>query len=80
MFSKNIEFIAHEDYVKFKEDYPTPIKLNIPDWFKKLNHNVGSQTVKGCMPFLDTLTTGYLLKVPQDYSFIHNSKIIINKI
>jgi hypothetical protein len=74
MFSKNIEFIAHEDYVKFKEDYPTPIKLNIPDWFKKLNHNVGSQTVKGCMPFLDTLTTGYLLKVPQDYSFIHNSK------
>ena len=74
MFSKNIEFIAHEDYVKFKEDYPTPIKLNIPDWFKKLNHNVGSQTVKGCMPFLDTLTTGYLLKVPQDYSFIHNLK------
>jgi len=33
-----IEFSAHEDYVQLKEDYPTPIKVNIPEWFKKLNH------------------------------------------
>ena len=72
MFDNTIEFLAHEDYVSLKEDYPTPIKLNIPEWFKKLNHSHAKKTVKGCMPFLDTLTTGYLLKVPQDYAFVHN--------
>ena len=72
MFDNTIEFLAHEDYVSLKEDYPTPIKLNIPEWFKKLNHSHAEKTVKGCMPFLDTLTTGYLLKVPQDYAFVHN--------
>ena len=69
MFQNKIEFIAHEDYVDLKEDYPTPIKLNIPEWYKKLEHSVYNKTVKGCMPFLDTLTSGYLLKVAQDYAF-----------
>ena len=74
MFNNIIEFIAHEDYVDLKEDYPTPIKLNIPKWYKKLEHTITNTTVKGCMPFLDTLTTGYLLKVPQDFGFVHNEK------
>ena len=74
MFEKTIEFIAHQDYFNLKEDYPTPIKLNIPEWYKKLEHSLELQTVKGCMPFLDTLTTGYLLRVPQDYTFKNNVK------
>ena len=74
MFEKTIEFIAHKDYFDLKEDYPTPIKLNIPEWYKKLEHSLELQTVKGCMPFLDTLTTGYLLRVPQDYTFKNNVK------
>jgi len=72
MFEKVIEFSAHEDYFILKEDYPTPIKLNIPEWYKKLEHSVGNLTVKGCMPFLDTLTSGYLLKLPQDFHVRHN--------
>jgi|TARA_Y100000015_G_C2375296_1_gene82209 hypothetical protein len=72
MNDKIIEFLAHEEYVDLKEDYPTPIKLNIPEWYKKLEHTLHNKTVKGCMPFLDTLTTGYLLRVPQDYTFKHN--------
>ena len=72
MFNKEIEFSAHEDYFKLKEDYPIPIKLNIPDWYKKLEHTINNKTVKGCMPFLDTLTSGYLLKMPQDFSVKHN--------
>jgi len=72
MFNKEIEFSAHEDYFALKEDYPTPIKLNIPDWFKKLDHTISEKTVKGCMPFLDTLTSGYLLKMPQDFHVRHN--------
>jgi len=74
MFDKEIEFSAHEDYFALKEDYPIPTKLNIPEWFKKLEHNLFNKTVKGCMPFLDSLTTGYLLKIPQDFNIRHNVK------
>ena len=72
MFNKEIEFSSHEDYYSQGEDFPKPIKLNIPDWFKKLEHNLFFKTVKGCMPFLDTLTTGYLLSLPQDFYLNHN--------
>jgi hypothetical protein len=76
MFNKEIEFSAHEDYFALKEDYPIPTKLNIPDWYKKLDHTILNKTVKGCMPFLDSLTAGYLLKMPQDFHIRHN---VINK-
>jgi len=71
--SKKIEFLAHPDYVQLKEDYPEPIKINVPEWFKKLNHELGNFTIKGCIPFLETLTTGYLLKFPQDMFLNHNA-------
>jgi len=74
MLDKEIEFSAHEDYFALKEDYPIPIKLNIPDWYKKLEHSIDKKTVKGCIPFLDTLTTGYLLKMPQDFYIKHNTE------
>jgi len=72
MFYKEIEFSTHEDYFAQKEDYPTPIKLNIPPWYKNLEHTITNKTVKGCMPFLDSLTAGYVLKMPQDFSVRHN--------
>jgi len=72
MFDKEIEFSAHEDYFALKEDYPIPAKLNIPEWYKKLEHTVLNKTAKGCMPFLDSLTAGYLLKMPQDFHVRHN--------
>jgi hypothetical protein len=72
MFDKEIEFSAHADYFALQEDYPIPTKLNIPEWFKNLEHSILIRTVKGCMPFLDTLTSGYLLKMPQDFHVRHN--------
>lgn len=72
MFNKEIEFSAHEDYFNLKEDFPIPTKLNIPEWYKKLEHTVLNKTIKGCMPFLDTITSGYLLKMPQDFHVRHN--------
>jgi len=72
MFDKEIEFSAHEDYFALKEDYPIPVKLNIPEWYKKLEHTILDKTIKGCMPFLDSLTAGYLLKMPQDFNVRHN--------
>jgi hypothetical protein len=72
MFDKEIEFSAHEDYLAIQEDYPIPAKFNIPEWYKKLDHTVLNKTVKGCMPFLDSLTAGYILKMPQDFYIRHN--------
>ncbi len=72
MFDKEIEFSTQEDYFALKEDYPIPTKLNIPEWYKKLEHSLINKTVKGCMPFLDSLTSGYLLKMPQDFNIRHN--------
>ena len=73
MFENIIQFKASKIFIENNQEYlPTCIKLNIPNWFKKLNHDVHLSTVKGCIPFLDTLTTGYLLKMPVDYYVEHN--------
>ena len=78
MFENVIEFIAPEEYIKNNQDLlPIPIKLNIPDWFKEksLQHVNNHKTVKGCMPFLDAMTAGYLLKMPTDFYIEHNVDI-----
>jgi len=76
VFDKIITFSADPKYVNLKECYPEPIKLNIPEWFKKLEHAPDKLTVKGCMPFLETLTSGYLLKLPLEFHLRHN---VLNK-
>ena len=72
MFDNVIEFSCQEDYFDLGEDFPVPTKVNIPEWFKELNHTIDNRTVKGCMPFLDALTAGYVLKIPQDFAIKHN--------
>ena len=56
MFRKTIEFSTQEDYHALKEDFPIPSVLNIPEWFKKLDHSMERKTVKGCIPFLDAIS------------------------
>ena len=70
--SKLIEFIAPNTYLKSNPPLPKPIKLNIPEWYKHLQHTSKKMTVKGCMPFLDSLSTGYVLSLPQDFELVHN--------
>jgi len=76
ILSKKIEFISSTDYSEIiknnKKLLPEPIKFNVPNWYKNLKHNIDMKTVKGCMPFLDTLTSGYVLKFPTDYFVNHN--------
>ena len=74
MFSKEIKFIASEEYINYAEVFPQPSKLNIPLWYRELTHSVYTKNIKGCMPFLDTLTTGYTIKMPVDYYIGHNIK------
>jgi hypothetical protein len=48
---------------------PVPSKTHLPDWFRKLppidkgklSTNDTGLTVKRCMPFLDAMTTGYIV-------------------
>ena len=77
MLSNIITFSANKIITENKDIAPIPCKLNIPDWFKDLKHHPHDKSVKGCMPFLDTLTTGYILKTPIDYYLQHNIPIMI---
>ena len=72
MFEKTMIFKAPKEYIDYTDDRPTPIVLNIPKWFKSLKNTMDAKTVKGCMPFLDTLTFGYCLSLPQDIWLEHN--------
>ena len=78
--TKIIEFIAPKDYLDHEEKivYPEPIKLHMSDWYKKLKTSWEYPTVKSCIPFLESMTTGYALKVPQEMEIIvENDKMEI---
>lgn len=63
-----IEFLCHPDDLGVIAE-PVPAKSALPNWFKKLpaidpNHVTAVNnglTAKRCMPFLDALTTGWIL-------------------
>lgn len=71
-----IEFSCHADLLHLKNIHPIPSKLDIPEWYKKiekqLDEDPRSQSVKSCMPFLDSMTCGYLLPLSQDMILQHN--------
>ena len=79
MFDKEIKFISHKKYVDLKDNLPVPIKLDLPKWFKELKHDVDHFTVKGCIPFLDSLTSGYLLKIQTNIYLIILLNILVWK-
>ena len=79
MLQNIIEFQANHQYVDLKEDLPKPIKLNIPEWYKKLQHSATKLTIKGCVAVMDSLTTGYVLSLPQDI-ILKNNVLEDNKI
>jgi hypothetical protein len=72
--SKVIEFIPLSKEASLVVPPPKPSKNYIPDWYKKLpapNYkkldfdNIGrikNTNAKMCMPFLDSLTTGYIVE------------------
>jgi hypothetical protein len=59
-------------------DPPTPASSMIPDWYKKLTPNINGssrpitkdflndKTIKSCVPFLDSIVSGYMLRLPSD--------------
>ena len=60
-----------------KEFYPVPGVKAVPDWYKEMKTSYAenpkeprevhaTQTIKRCMPVLDAITTGYVLKLHTD--------------
>lgn len=71
---KEIEFIASSEDVERFVSVPEPANLNVPDWYKKSfkfkksntpsfdKDNFPENTIKSCIPVLDSITSGYIQK------------------
>jgi len=68
--------IEYESVEKSFDKGFVPSKSIIPEWYRKatrwqnnnmiVNGQIGNQTFKACMPFFDSLTSGYLITLPYD--------------
>jgi hypothetical protein len=75
MFRKK-PVLEYESAIDIYPNIITPAKNHVPDWYKKIpkwDNNeifeVGrgfNTTVKQCVPFLDALTSGYMIVLPND--------------
>lgn len=66
-----IEFILCNKSLQDAIPYPKPASHFIPEQYKKLeklkNGDINQATIKSCIPFLDALTSGYIIPFHQDY-------------
>jgi hypothetical protein len=82
MFRKKA-ILQYESAVDIYPEIVTPAKNHIPDWYKKIPkwannkiYEIGKGfniTVKQCMPFLDSLTSGYMIVLPNDLYVKNNN-------
>jgi hypothetical protein len=64
---KLIHFFSEKKYLGLGQ--PEPTKKSIPEWYRKAESEYDldgqpSAGLKKCMPYMDTLVSGYLLKTP----------------
>lgn len=70
MFFKEIEFLITD---KFKDQYPPiPATHSINNWYKKLKYSITEPNIKGCIPFREAMSAGYIIRAYQDFSIKHN--------
>jgi len=84
MFKKK-PILKYESQVDFYPNVITLSKSHVPKWYKKVNmwknNEVFSmekgfdktKTIKHCLAFLDSLTSGYMLVLPYDFYVINNN-------
>ena len=83
MFKKK-PIISYESAVDFYDNVFTTAKKNIPGWYKEIPNfknkkifDIEKQTfnhsLKTCIPFMDALTTGYMINLPHDLLVTRNS-------
>ena len=71
MFDKKITFCATNKDMLDVWPHPKAAKLFIPQEYKNLSrfnsNDMHKPTLKTCMPFLDSMTAGYIIPFDQDY-------------
>ncbi len=71
MLNKKITFCAINKDMLDIWPHPKPASRFIPDEYKNLKRhdqdNLHAPTLKTCMPFLDSMTMGYIIPFDQDY-------------
>ena len=71
MINKKIIFCATNKEMLEIWPHPQPASRFIPEEYKKLsrfyNNDMHRPTIKTCIPFLDSLTMGYIIPFDQDY-------------
>ena len=71
MFTRKITFCAINKEMVDVWPHPKPSKLFIPQEYKNLSrfesNDMHKPTLKTCMPFLDSMTAGYIIPFDQDY-------------
>lgn len=77
MFSKinekEIKFISQ--HPEFKISRPAPASRYTPEWYRKTEGvKNGIETLKKCVPFLDSLTSGYIIDLPSDVYFNNDKR------
>lgn len=76
---KKIKF--HSVDVSIDILHPQPASKFVPEWFRKLpGVQNGIETIKKCIPFLDTLTSGYMIVLASDVYYDSNGFQQISKI
>lgn len=65
MSSKKIKFISSQP--EFKISPPVPASRVVPEWYRTMpGSREQVETVKKCIPFLDALTSGYVITLDAD--------------
>ena len=82
MFKKK-PIIKYESAIPTYPDIFSPAVKHVPDWYKKIPKYKDNEiftmergfkfTVKNCVPFLDSLTTGYMILLPFDLYVKNNN-------
>lgn len=74
--TKEIKFTLTVDELRYCAEFPSPAIKELPEWYKKtpsfidnkktINNGNFNETVKKCIPVLDSLSLGYIIKTWTD--------------
>jgi hypothetical protein len=68
-----IIFIPGSKKIKEMVPCPAPARTVVPDWYKDIMPNKDMPGIKNCIPFLDSLTSGYVQKTWTDIIVENNN-------
>ena len=74
---KNKRIFFHSDKPQLDIIKPYPASKAIPEWFRTMPgvSNDKVATVKKCIPFLDSMTSGYIIALPVDVTWDDSAKM-----